>query len=207
MEKKPFHLTIVGATATGKTNYLLDMLEKNYKGHLNTIWLICPTFFKNETYLEWKYVDDPEFVSIPCSLSDVETFIQAVIAASQEYGSFKDGNKNLLILDDVAACCAAKNRNGGLVESAFGSRHDGLSVIVITQQFKSVSKAWRDNQSHFVFFYNPNKKDMDEMFETLLGHVSKEEKKQIVRTLNTVPYARLEVKLIPPPVTHQLVTP
>ena len=183
------------------------MLEKSYKDHFNTIWLICPTVFKNETYLEWKYINDPEFIPIPCSLNDVETFIQAVIAASQEYGSFKDGNRNLLILDDVAACCAAKNRNGGLVESAFGSRHDGLSVIVITQQFKSVSKAWRDNPSHFVFFYNPNKKDMDEMFETLLGHISKEEKRQIVKTLNTVPYARLEVKLIPPPVTYQLITP
>ena len=150
MEKKPFHLTVVGATATGKTHYILDMLEKKCKGHFNTIWLICPTFFKNETYLEWKYVNDPEFMPIPCSLNDVETFILAVITASQEYGTYKDGNRNLLILDDVASGCAVKSRNGGLVESAFGSRHDGLSVIVITQQFKTVSKAWRDNQSHFL---------------------------------------------------------
>ena len=84
------------------------------------------------------------------------------------YGSHKDGNKHLLTLDDVAAVHAAKSRGGSLVESGFGSRHDGLSVVVITQQFKSVAKAWRDNQSHFVFFYNPNKKDMDEMFESLL---------------------------------------
>ena len=45
------------------------------------------------------------------------------------------------------------------------------------------------------------------MFETLLGHISKEEKKQIVKTLNTVPYAHLELKLIPLPVTYELVTP
>jgi len=177
MEKKPFHLTIVGATATGKTHYLLKMLEEEFKNHFNTIWLICPTFFKN------------------------------VVEASQEHGTYKDGNNNLLILDDVASGLAVKNGNGALVESAFGSRHDGLSVVALTQQFKNVAKAWRDNQSHFVLFYNPNKKDMDEMFETLLGHTTREERKEIIRTLNTIPFSRLEIKLIPPPVTYKLVKP
>ena len=207
MDKKPFHLTVVGATTTGKTHYLLGMLEKKFKGHFNTIWLICPTFFRNDTYLEWKYANDPEFIPLPCALDDVEYFVQEVIEASQEYGTHKDGNRNLLILDDVASGHEIKCRNGGLLEAGFGSRHDGLSVVVITQQFKSVAKAWRDNQSHFVFFYNPNKKDMDEMFESLLGHVSKEEKKEIIKTLNTVPFSRLELQLIPPPVQYEVVVP
>ena len=204
---KPFHHTIVGATATGKTHYLLKLLEDKYKDHFNTIWLICPTFFKNDTYLDWKYVNDPEFVPLPCHLDEVEYFVQAVIVASREYGTHKQGNKNLLILDDVAAGHLVKNRGGGLVESGFESRHDNLSVVVITQQFKSIAKAWRDNQSHFTFFYNPNKKDMDEMFESLLGHLEKEERKWIVNILNTVPHARLELQLIPPPVRYEVVTP
>ena len=151
-------MTIVGATGTGKTHYLLEMLERDYKGFYNTIWLICPTFFRNDTYLDWKYVNDPDFVPLPCHLDEVEYFIQLVIEASREYGTHKDGNKNLLILDDVAAGHAAKNRGGSLVESGFGSRHDGLSVVVITQQFKSVAKAWRDNQSHFTFFTTQTKR-------------------------------------------------
>ena len=155
---KPFHHTIVGATATGKTHYLLELLEWHYNGHFNTIWLICPTCFRNDTYLDWKYVNDPEFVPLPCHLDEVEYFVQVVIEASREYGTHKQGNKNLLILDDVAAGQAAKSRGGGLVESGFGSRHDGLSVVVITQQFKSVAKAWRDNQSHLPFFITLTKK-------------------------------------------------
>ena len=205
--KPPFHHTIVGATGSGKTYYLLKMLEEKYNGWYNTVWLICPTFFGNDTYLDWKYVNDPEFVPIPCCLDDVEYFIQLVIDASREYGTHRDGNKNLLILNDVAAGHSVKNRGGGLVESGFGSRHDGLSVVVLTQQFKSITKAWRDNQSHYTFFYNPNKKDMDEMFETLLGHLEKEERKRILKVLNTVPHARLELQTIPPPVQYRVVTP
>ena len=30
----PFHMLIVGMTAYGKTHYLLEMSEENFKGHL-----------------------------------------------------------------------------------------------------------------------------------------------------------------------------
>ena len=48
---------------------------------------------------------------------------------------------------------------------------------------------------------------MDEMFESLLGHVEKEEKKRIIKVLNAVLHARLELQLIPPPVRYKVVTP
>ena len=178
LEVKPFHTTIMGAAATGETHHLLKLLEDKYKDHFNTIWLICPTFFRNETYLDWKYVNNPEFIPIPCYLHEVEYFTQLVIEASRQYGMHKQGNKNLLILDNVAGGKSVKNRGGGLVESGFGSRHDELSVVVIAQQFKSIAKARRDNQSHFTLFYNPNKKDMDEMFESLLVTWKKRRKKE-----------------------------
>ena len=48
----PFHMLIVGMTACGKTHYLLEMLEKNFKGRFDFIFLICPTFLDNKTYLK-----------------------------------------------------------------------------------------------------------------------------------------------------------
>ena len=46
--KEPFHMTIVGATGTGKTHFLLKLIEKEYKGYFNRIYLICPTFHKKK---------------------------------------------------------------------------------------------------------------------------------------------------------------
>ena len=52
---KAFHMTILGKTGTGKTWYLLDLLEREYKGYFNYIYLICPTIDCNRTWKEWKY--------------------------------------------------------------------------------------------------------------------------------------------------------
>ena len=200
-------MLIVGSTGSGKTQFLTKFLEEKYKHHFNTIWLLCPTFFKNKTWLEWKYANDPEFLAIPCDLEDVEDWMKLIVAASREYGSAEEGNKNLLILDDCASCDSVKKRNGALVTSAFSSRHDGLIIVVISQQFTSIAKPFRENSSHLVFFNSSNKKDMKQMMDEYLGFCEPNEQLRIMKTLSTVPYARLELQLIPPPTKHELVHP
>ena len=147
---------------------------------------------------------DDEVIVPPCSLNDIEYVLEHIVEDSQRMGDHDDGNKNLLILDDCASSLAVKNRTGSLVTSAFGSRHDRLSVVVITQQFTSIAKPWRDNQSRLVFFYNSNRKDVDQMFNDYLGFITKEEKAEILRQINQ-PYAYLDINLIPPPVTYEVV--
>ena len=45
----PFNMIITGMTGCGKTFYLLNFIEKNYKNHCDYIIIICPTFFWNKT--------------------------------------------------------------------------------------------------------------------------------------------------------------
>ena len=49
----PFNMMKVGMTGCGKTHYLLSMLEEEYFGHFECIFLICPTYNWNKTYQEW----------------------------------------------------------------------------------------------------------------------------------------------------------
>ena len=80
----------------------------------------------------------------------------------------------------------------------FSARHYGFSTIVITQQLTSIAKAYRENISKLVSFYNPNKKDMQEIFDNYLGSISKDEEEKIKNTLKNLKYSRLEISLVYP---------
>ena len=190
MTSSPFNMLIVGKTACGKTKYLLDMLEEEYKGFFEYIFLICPTFEYNKTYRCWKYEKDEDYMVIPCDQDHVEYWLEYV---TKNY----KGTNSLIILDDCASGKSVKNRTGVLVKLAYSARHYGFSTIVITQQLTSIAKAYRENISKLVTFYNPNKKDMQEMFNDFLD-ISKEEEEKIASTLKSKKYSRLEISLIHP---------
>ena len=85
--------------------------------------------------------------------------------------------------------------------------HQGLSVIVLTQQFKSVAKAWRKNTDYFVIFNNTSLKDMTQMFDDLLGRLTKEEREEILKLLESKDYARLEIDASRNRAIHKVVLP
>ncbi len=91
----PFNMMIVGMTGCGKTYYLLEMLEKEYFGHFDYIFLICPTYLWNKTYQEWLYKDSEKLYPIPCDQNSVEDFTKYIA------DNFK-GTNSLIILDDCA---------------------------------------------------------------------------------------------------------
>ena len=183
-------------TFYGKTFYLLQLLEENYKNHFEKIFLICLTFVQKKTYQEWKFVNDEDFVVIPCDHDDVEYYLRQVI-------HFARGTNSLIILDDCASSQAVKNRTSELVKLGFSARHYGLSTIVITQQLTSIAKPYRENISKLITFYNPSVKDMNAIFDDYLS-LDNSEKKQIISTLKNNDYAKLEI-LLRRPYTHEVV--
>ena len=204
---RPFTMSVVGKRGTGKTFFLLDLLEREYKDHFNHIDIICGTFDYNATWQDWKYKNDPDVVVLPYDDENVDHLIRQVTEASKERGSFRNGNCNLLILDDAASTKDVKKQNGALVKCGFESRHQGLSVIVLTQQFKSVAKAWRENTDYFVIFNNTSLKDVTQVFDDLLGRVSKEEREEILKLLESKDYARLEIDVSRNRAIHKVVLP
>ena len=59
------------------------------------------------------------------------------------------GTNSLIILDDCASTQSVKNRTSELVNLAFSTRH-GFSTMVITQQFTSIAKPYRENIAKLV---------------------------------------------------------
>ena len=191
-------MIIVGMTACGKTHYLLEMLEKEYKNHFGHIFIVCPTLEDNKTYQQWKYLADPDVYALPVSHDNVETILR-------EITHFAKNTNSLIILDDCASSKDVKNRTSELVKLGFSGRHIGLSTIVVTQQLTSISKPYRMNISRLVTFYNACKDDMKYIFNNYLN-IEKDEEKGIIDTLKNNDYARLEI-LTTRPYTHQVIIP
>ena len=184
----PFNMIIVGMTASGKTHYLLKMLEKNYMNHFEFIILLCPTFEWNKTYREWEYINDPDFLTIPCDHGDINVVLGHVADV------FK-GTNSLIILDDCASGKEVKDRTSEIVKLGFSARHYGLSTIVITQQLTSIAKPYRENVSKLTTFYTANRSDMKAVVCDYLNGVSKAEITKITKKLKTHRYAILEINL------------
>ena len=62
--EQPHCALIVGKTNSGKTKWILDLLETEYKHRFEAIVIICPTLLKNKTYLSrrWIYMDDQVYL-------------------------------------------------------------------------------------------------------------------------------------------------
>ena len=165
----PFNIIVTGMTGCGKIHYFLNFIEKNYKNHFDYIIIICPTFSWNKTYMNWKYINDPDQIVIECEQDYIDNILRF---ASEIYR----GTSRLIILDDCACSSGVKKRVSELVKLGFGARHYSLSTIVITQQLTSISKSYRENISKWSTFYNPNRNDMKIIIDDHMNGVSKEEK-------------------------------
>ena len=161
-------MIIVGMTACGKTHYLLEMLERDYKNHFDYIFIVCPTLEDNKTYQNWKYLKGPKVYELPCAHDDVERTTHEIV-------NFAKNTNSLIILDDCASSKDVKNRTSELVKLGFHGRHIGLSTIVITQQLKP----YRMNISKLVTFYNACRDDKKYIFNNYFVSIEKDEEKKL----------------------------
>ena len=187
-DSEPNNILIVGETGCLKTYHLLSMLESEYFQHFKYIYLICPTFNVNKTYRNWKYIFDPNLFVVQCNHDEVNIWLKIITIDSY-------GDPTLIILDDCAAGQSVKDRTSELVNLGFSARHRNISVFVITQQLTSIAKSFYENISKLICFYNPNKKDMQNLFNDYLGEISKVEQIKIWEKLRNNRYARLEISL------------
>ena len=162
--KIPFNALIVGPTNSGKTQFLVNQLFGPFNGKFDYIVLICPTFAYNRTLNRFGE-RDPRLYVIICKQHHVEAWLKVASFA------FK-GTNTLIILDDCAASKDVKGRTGELVELGFSARHTGISVWILTQQFTSITKPFRENVAAVVLFYTPSTKTMKSIFEEYAGELS-----------------------------------
>ena len=68
LPKFPHSAMFIGVMACSKTEFLLRLLETEYKNHFEFIVLLCPTILDNKTYLSRKWIPDDKNVFIVCDV-------------------------------------------------------------------------------------------------------------------------------------------
>ena len=152
--KEPHTALFVAPTGVGKTHLALDLLESEYKSHLDFIIIICPTLRHNKTYRSQKWVwTDPEVI-----LTEPGNSFFCWI---EKIGNLLAESKTLFLIDDITADENLDKRRKSLLELAISGRHRAHSLWLLTQSYTAIPKNIRRQAKKLYVWYPKNRTDLN----------------------------------------------
>ena len=113
LPKFPHSAMFVGCTSCSKSEFLLQLLESEYKNHFEFIIILCPTIAENKTYLSRKWILDDKNIFIVCNVEGkLNEWIKLFKNALKGY-------QTLFIIDDCSAEGEINKKRDALSELAF----------------------------------------------------------------------------------------
>ena len=146
--KQPCTAIISGATNCGKTELILNLLEREYFQHFENIVIICSTLKWNKTYRnrKWIWSDDNIFLITP------KDNLYIIL---KEFSKLLQNMETLFILDDIISDNDLDKKRTPLLELAISGRHRDHSLWILTQSYTAIPKNLR-RQSKMLFIFFPN---------------------------------------------------
>ena len=177
-----------GPTSCGKTQKVLDLIEKEYKHHFENIVILCPTLRWNKTYLErsWIWKDGYIFVFEP-----KRNLFELIEKLSELFS----GEETLFIVDDMISDETLDKKRQPLLELAISGRHRQHSLWLLTQSYTAVPKNLRRQKKQLFTWYPSEKSDLkiiDEETNLMNSEELAKIKEQLKREKHACLYVRLE---------------
>lgn len=155
LPEHPFRMYIVGASGSGKTNFMLNLLIKPvmYRHYFDTVLVISPTArrldasYQKLGLSEYNYYEPDE---------KVLERIQAIQEEAVESKGKNKAPKVLLIMDDVVSYNEFL-RSKTLLRFAVMSRHWNVSLIIMSQAYHRIPKSIRLQMTCVIYFKGSNK--------------------------------------------------
>ena len=156
--KEPHTALFVALTGVGKTHLALNLLESEYRNHLNFIVIICPTLANNKTYKSRGWVwNDPDVILIEPG--------NQLYNLIEEISKLLAGSKTLFLIDDIIADEALDKRRQPLLKLAISSRHRNHSLWLLTQSYTAIPKNIRRQAKMLYIWYPKNRTDLNTIHE------------------------------------------
>ena len=192
----PYRILIIGGSVSGKTNLLLNLIEK--QPDIDKIYL----YAKDPYESKYRYlINKREGVGID-HFKDPKAFIEYsngmhdVYKNIDKYNPYKE-NKILIVCDDmIADMIHNKNLNSIVTELFIRGRKRNISLVFITQSYFKVPKDLRLNTSHFFIAKMPNKRELQQITINHSSDISTKDFANIYRKCTDKPYSFLVIDTI-----------
>lgn len=142
----PFRMIVVAPSGSGKTNFILNMLQKFSagKGTFNTITIITKN--KQEPLYEWLEDKTKKTIKIVEGISNIP-----------KLDSFNKDDSHIVIFDDMVL----EKEQKQMSEFYIRGRKKGISVCYLSQSFFKIPKVIRSNCNYFVILKLSGKRDLN----------------------------------------------
>ena len=145
LDKLPFRMIIVAPSGSGKSNFVLNLIEKYSKGKgtFNSITLVCRS--KCEPLYEYLEDKTKKKVKIIEGLKDL-----------QDINKFDGELQHLVIFDDMVL----EKDQSKMTEFYIRGRKKGISICYLSQSFYKIPKTIRSNCNYFVILKLNGRRDL-----------------------------------------------
>jgi len=155
LPKHPFRMYVVGASGSGKSNFILNLLtrENMYKDYFDCILVISPTAVQLDPNYEVLNLPDEHY------FQPEEEVLERIMEVQQKEVEDKgkeECDKLLIVLDDIISYKDFV-KSPILLKFAVMSRHWNISMMVLSQAYHRIPKPIRLQMSSVVFFKGSNK--------------------------------------------------
>lgn len=160
LDKLPFRLVCVAPSGSGKTNMILNLVEKfsKGKGTFNSITIIT----RNKSEPLYEFLEER---------SEKKVKIEEGLEKLPAMDTFDKDLQHLVIFDDMVLEKAQKPMS----EMYIRGRKRGISVCYLSQSFYKIPKTIRSNCNYFVLLKLSGKRDLNLILSEFELGVSKDE--------------------------------
>ena len=156
--KEPHTALFVAPTGIGKTHLALNLLETEYRNHLDFIIIICPNLRYNSMYKSRSWVwNDPDVIPIEPG--------NQLYYLIEKISNLLAGDKTLFLIDDIIADETLNKHCQLLLELAISGRHRGHSLWQLTQSYTAIPNNIRRQAKMLYVSYPKNRTDLKTIHE------------------------------------------
>lgn len=146
LDKLPFRMVVVAPSGSGKTNFIMNLLQKfsSGKGTFNTITVIT----RNKDEPLYNYLEEK---------TKKQVKILEGIQNIPKLDSFNKDDQHIVIFDDLVLEKDQTKMN----EFYIRGRKRGISMVYLSQSFFKIPKVIRTNCNYFVILKLSGKRDLN----------------------------------------------
>jgi hypothetical protein len=165
--KPPFLLVVNGSVRSGKSVLIQNLIYNNnhYRDRFDNVIYISPTIHNDNSL---QFMREDEDITMLDDPSRLDEYLQNIV----NYQSEHEDEYTLVVIDD----CLPLKRGSYLTYLCTRYRHYKLSIIITSQDFRSVSNIIRANASGYILYKTANKKEfikLQDEFESIVSEFDK----------------------------------